>query len=941
MGRTAIDVISKTVKCKAEPRPGGSGFLNGRDQPKVSSANWLGTLGFGRSARSRAANHGVRRNAKAHGEINRSPWLPNNHSLPVAARFLLPLFVCGLLALRALASAGMDAGKALLDRGDYKNAIAELTKVLAQTPDNPEALAALLQAETETGDYRKALEQGEEFLKRAANPAVAEQTAEAAFRIGEYERAAELLNKVSTPQADWLKGLLADHKGDQESARASFERLAGLLTQRQRLTSEDRDLAASALSELGRVKEANQEFHGATQNDPKNASLKVDWGSLMARKHNPADAEALFREALEINPHDTGAMVGMGELAADRFEGQASDWIKRALEVNPNLAEAHLLSARMALEQDDYPTAEAQLDQVLKGNPRLLEGWSLRAALEYLKDNAAGEQDWVSRILKENPYYGKVFLDLGGYSAEKRQLEPAVEFYRRALATDSGLDEARSELGINLFRLGKEDEARKVLEEAYGKDPYNVSTVNTLRLMESFSHFDTFETQHFAVKLHKKESAILRPYVSDLLEKTIEDLTARYGFVPPQKTTFEMYPDHEDFAVRTVGMPGLGALGATIGNVVAMDSPSGRPLGTFHWGSTLWHEVTHVISLGMTSGRVPRWFTEGLSVYEETQARPGWGDPMDIETIQALKEHQLLPLQDLNGAFIHPKFRDQVPYAYFQSGMICQYIAEKYGFPKILVILHSYAQGRHDAEAIQDALGKTMAEFDADFLKYAKEQTYGFAEAIDLQWANPDRKEQEFRDEVQKHPGNYFAHLYLAAALAKGSNKEEAITQAQAAKDLFPLYIGHGNPYRILADIYEGMGQKAKAVAELQLWKNMKGRDPETFKKLASLQAELGQTADAIQTLQAATYISMFDVDIHNHLGDWLLQNSNPQAAVTEYQAVLALGTADQAGAHYNLANAYRALADNRNARMEVLAALEIAPGFRPAQKLLLELSGK
>ena len=48
----------------------------------------------------------------------------------------------------------------------------------------------------------------------------------------------------------------------------------------------------------------------------------------------------------------------------------------------------------------------------------------------------------------------------------------------------------------------------------------------------------------------------------------------------------EVYPDHEDFAVRTMGMPGLGALGVTFGYVVAMDSPSGRPPGTFHWAST-------------------------------------------------------------------------------------------------------------------------------------------------------------------------------------------------------------------------------------------------------------------------------------------------------------------------------------------------------------------
>ena len=62
--------------------------------------------------------------------------------------------------------------------------------------------------------------------------------------------------------------------------------------------------------------------------------------------------------------------------------------------------------------------------------------------------------------------------------------------------------------------------------------------------------------------------------------------------------------------------------------------------------------------------------------------------------------------------------------------------------------------------------------------------------------------------------------------------------------------------------------------------------------------------------------------------------------AAREYRAVLALDPPDKAEAHYRLATAYQALSDPQNARRQVLAALEIAPGFRDAQRLLLELSG-
>ena len=92
----------------------------------------------------------------------------------------------------------------------------------------------------------------------------------------------------------------------------------------------------------------------------------------------------------------------------------------------------------------------------------------------------------------------------------------------------------------------------------------------------------------------------------------------------PGPVQVEVYPNHEDFAVRTMGMPGLGALGVTFGRVIAMDSPSARRPGDFNWGSTLWHEMSHVFILTATNFRVPRWFTEGLAVHEEGERSPEW-----------------------------------------------------------------------------------------------------------------------------------------------------------------------------------------------------------------------------------------------------------------------------------------------------------------------------
>jgi len=61
--------------------------------------------------------------------------------------------------------------------------------------------------------------------------------------------------------------------------------------------------------------------------------------------------------------------------------------------------------------------------------------------------------------------------------------------------------------------------------------------------------------------------------------------------------------------------------------------------------------------------------------------------------------------------------------------------------------------------------------------------------------------------------------------------------------------------------------------------------------------------------------------------------------AAREYQAILATNPLDVAGAHFNLARTYYKMNDRPRTRKHLLAALEAAPSYRPAQRLLLEIT--
>ncbi len=259
-----------------------------------------------------------------------------------------------------------------------------------------------------------------------------------------------------------------------------------------------------------------------------------------------------------------------------------------------------------------------------------------------------------TRFAKSTPATAKAYARVAHHLELNYRFEDAIVYYRKAIEADPRLWSARSQLGISLMRLGQEDEPRKQLEMCYNNGYRDAATVNSLRLLDSYKNFVTYQENGTILRLRKNEADLLHPYFEAELQRIIPTYEKKYKMKLTGPVQVEVYPDHEDFAVRTMGMPGLGALGVTFGQVVAMDSPSARKPGDFNWGSTLWHEMSHVYILSATNRRVPRWFTEGLAVHEETQVSPEWGDRVSPEILVAIRDKKLLPVAQARPRFHFP-----------------------------------------------------------------------------------------------------------------------------------------------------------------------------------------------------------------------------------------------------------------------------------------------
>jgi Flp pilus assembly protein TadD len=668
------------------------------------------------------------------------------------------------------------------------------------------------------------------------------------------------------------------------------------------------------------------------QANDRSAQPRLRWGRLFLFTHQYGDAVAVFREALERAPKDLHAKVGLARVLAERFEGQARTLLEEVLQEDANLIEAQLLSARMSLEEGQLEEAGLALDRAARLADRQkwppLEVYSLRAALELTKHGKP--ESWIKRALDYNPRYGAVYEQLAHFEIMRRRYSQASDLLRKAVEVQPDLWSAHAELGSNLLRLGDIEGARRHLTTAYSGDPYSPTTVNSLRLLDRIDQFELSTNRitipalegaqplpvEVRIRLHRKEADALRPYVLQMARESIATFSRRYGFEPKEPITLELYSDHDDFAVRVAALPGIGLLGVTFGYLVAMDSPSGRATGEFHWASTLWHEMAHVFTLEVTDHRVPRWLSEGISVYEEWRTGPTPGVVLPPDMIQAMHEQKLLPVSDLDSGFIRPTYPNQVQVSYNQAGLICLFIEQRWGFDKLVELLKQFTRNTTTPAAIEATFKLKPAQFDEQFNAFVAGR---FGKIL----ANIEQ----------------FQSLYgLARTAIQDEAWAEAIEPARRAAELYPEHVGPGSPHILLARALDKTGRRQDAIAALMQYRRSGGWDPSALRELAQWLEESGQASAAEEVLHALNLVDPLNPSQHTKLGERLLAAGKSEQALQEFRVLLALQTHDAAAANFGAARALRSMGDQDASRRHLLDALATAPHYKPAQELLLQM---
>ncbi len=536
-------------------------------------------------------------------------------------------------------------------------------------------------------------------------------------------------------------------------------------------------------------------------------------------------------------------------------------------------------------------------------------------------------QTYIDAALAEAPRYGDAYAIPGYFASITRRYEESGDFYQQAVDIEPENWSAHLELGQNSLRLNRIEHGIEHIRLSYEGDGFNPKTLNLMRLLDTFSE-DFIDLgfpepgqgsgiPELVLRVDRDEADVITPYARELAESSMRTFEDRYDFVARQPVTIELFPNHEDFVVRSIGMPGVGILGVTFGYLFAMDSPTGHPDETYHWGTTLWHEMAHVYTLEASEHGVPRWFSEGVSVYEEWNTGPIPGIKIPAGVLDAMAQDMFLPVAQLDDGFMRPSYENQVIVSYMQAGLIFQFIADEYGHEHIVDMLYQFVDGTDPVTAIENSLEISASDFDRHFKQY-----------IDIQFGPMLNNLAVWREDVGATLRAYQA-----------GDWEETVAAADRAIFTYPDYVEQDSPYIAKARAYAQLEEDELKFETLETFWQLGGYSASSLKELADSYLERDRADEAIEVFKDIHYVDPFDATTHGKLGDIYMEREEYQPALNEYLVALALEPLDMASANYRVASAYQAMNEFEQSMNYLMTALDIAPQYRPAQQLLLEMS--
>jgi tetratricopeptide (TPR) repeat protein len=798
------------------------------------------------------------------------------------------------------------------------------------------AMLLLAQAHRRVGEYGAAVKVYETLVARDA------QDLEARHELGEAFWSDGLRTAA---RATWAANAAAEATGAVLAWRGrSLFRLGG----RANLEASSRDLVAALAAE------------------PKSAAARITLGLCKFAAYGEAAGLPSGEKELKAVLDECGdleeALLAMYRIRSANMAldgGKTERFLERVLDRNDRCVPALMLRAANVLDDRRYRDAARLLDVVLAIDPNDRLVLCHRAAAAFLLHDHDAYAGFRARALAGDPGFAECDRILGDHLCALYRFADALPFYTTANMADPEDLPTLHGFARALVYTGAGAQAKELLERAKAKaaglvDPWRNNMLAVQDLLDT--EYVAEEHGDFRIQIHRDDVEVLTQYLVPIQLEAAQVLGAKYQWRPQQPGKIEVFHTWDDFSVRTIGFRGFTALGACFGRLTTLVSPVDADLRRqeFMWEATAWHEYTHVLTLGVSNHRVPRWLTEGFSVYEEKARDPSWERGMDRELFDAFHNQDIPPVHLMNRLFRGPR----ILFGYYQGGLVVEWIQKHHGFDKALALLRAFGEDLDTEEAFQKALGMAARDFDRQFLEWVEREKLrgmrlvprldytamqrrivdanrdktNLQARVDLAWAcvqqqNPvdagrwlgevlradpehgqgmliraallrQRKEPEaaiehYRRGFAAGADDFDSRVAFGRLLLHQQDEDGAIEQWQRAKACWPACTEQDNaPELLLAALYRDRGDRAQAQMEMKAYCRRTGRAYTPRWTLAGFERDSGNRAEEARLLVECNRIDPFHRDLHVRLGEAFEALGKTAQAALEFEVAAAVGPA-------------------------------------------------
>ena len=193
---------------------------------------------------------------------------------------------------------------------------------------------------------------------------------------------------------------------------------------------------------------------------------------------------------------------------------------------------------------------------------------------------------------------------------------------------------------------------------------------------------------------------------------------------------------------------------------------------------------------------------------------------------------------------------------------------------------------------------------------------------------------------IANHPTNYYALTEQAKMLLDQKKFQDAKAPLQKLIELYPAQKGADSAYAMLADVHHELGETNQERDVLVKLAAVDTDATDAFLRLMELFAAAKDWPAVVLNAERCLAVNPLVVQPHRYLARASEELGKAQPAIGAYQTVLLFDPPDPADVHFRLARLLRQAGDPA-AKRQVLQALEEAPRFREAQRLLLDITGE